>query len=363
VGLARQCIIGIINMAYNKDNRRGLLKKQKHRKRRFMNVQPQSDALPAIDHNGLSHYLSAFIEWSQVKALSDNTIKKRTIALRRWIVWCDERGLDDPRAITKPILERYQKHLYYYRQSSGQPLSVRSQQALLWPLKAFFKWLSQNNHILYNPASELELPKAPPRLPQVILSVEEIERVMNLPDTTTAYGIRDRALLETLYSTGIRKNECANLGLYDIDSHRKTVMVRGGKGGKDRILPIGDRALYWVDLYRLEARQAFLTDANDPYLFLTDYGEPWLKNRLSRLVKQYFYHAEIEKPGACHLFRHAMATHMLDNGADLRYIQMMLGHSQLSTTEIYTHVSIEKLREIHAATHPAKITTDEIIKN
>jgi len=142
-------------------------------------------------------------------------------------------------------------------------------------------------------------------------------------------------------------------------SHRKTLIVRAGKGGKDRVLPIGERALYWVNKYRLEARQEFLMELNNPYLFLTDYGEPWIKNRLTGLVKRYFYHAGINKQGACHLFRHAMATHMLDNGADLRFIQMMLGHSQLSTTEIYTHVSIEKLRKIHTATHPAKLPDSE----
>jgi integrase/recombinase XerD len=343
-------------MAYNKDHRRGIYKKPQSRQKR--NDAPTKNVTP-INHNGLFPYLQAFLEWSGVKGLSPQTIVKRENALRRWILWCDGRGLDDPRAITKPILERYQKHLYYYRKTNGEPLSVRSQLSLLLPLKAFFKWLSQTNRILYNPASELELPKTPPRLPQVILSVEEIETVMGLPDTTTPYGIRDRAILETLYSTGIRKSECANLGLYDVDSHRKTLMVRGGKGGKDRVLPMGELALYWVGKYRLEVRPEFLLDLNDPYLFLTDYGEPWIKNRLSDLVKRYFYHADINKPGACHLFRHAMATHMLDNGADLRYIQLMLGHSQLSTTEIYTHVSIEKLREIHAATHPAKLEQSE----
>jgi integrase/recombinase XerD len=339
-------------MAYNQSHRKGIYKKTHARQKR--NDAPRK-SVAAIEHNGLYPYLQTFLEWGGVKGLSQSTIKKREVSLWRWIAWCDDRGLDDPRAITKPILERYQKHLYYYRKANGEPLSVRSQQSLLLPLKAFFKWLSQCNHILYNPASELELPKTPPRLPQVILSVEEIEKVIGLPDTATVYGIRDRAILETLYSTGIRKSECVNLGLYDVDSHRKTLRVKSGKGGKDRVLPIGERALYWVNKYRLEARQAFLVNLNEPYLFLTDYGEPWINNRLTDLVKRYFYHAEINKPGACHLFRHAMATHMLDNGADLRFIQMMLGHSQLSTTEVYTHVSIEKLREIHAATHPAKL--------
>jgi len=281
-------------MAYNKDHRRGIYHKTQSRQKR--NDAPRKN-LPAIDHNGLYPYLQTFLEWSGVKGLSPTTIEKREVSLRRWIVWCDDRGLDDPRAITKPILERYQKHLYHYRKANGEPLSARSQQSLLQPLQAFFKWLVQSNRILYNPASELELPKTPPRLPQVILSVEEIETVMGLPDTTTPYGVRDRALLETLYSTGIRKSECANLGLYDVDSHRKTLIVRAGKGGKDRVLPIGERALYWVNKYRLEARPEFLTNMNDPYLFLTDYGEPWIKNRLTDLVKRYFYHAGINKQG------------------------------------------------------------------
>jgi integrase/recombinase XerD len=189
--------------------------------------------------------------------------------------------------------------------------------------------------------------------------VAEVECIINTPDTRTVYGIRDRAIIETLYSTGIRKTECVELGLYDVDSQRQTVMVRQGKGGKDRLLPIGKRALYWIEKYRVEVRPELAIDMDNTHLFLTDYGEPFIKGRLGALVKRYLHHAEIEKPGGCHLFRHAMATHMLDNGADLRFIQMMLGHSQLSTTEIYTHVSIEKLREIHAATHPAKLPENE----
>ena len=236
---------------------------------------------------------------------------------------------------------------------------MRYQVALLLPIKSFFKWLAQNNRILYNPASEIELPKVPMRLPQSILSVAEVERIINTPDTTTVYGVRDRAILETLYSTGIRRMECVILQLYDIDGPRQTVMVRQGKGGKDRLLPIGKRALYWVDRYRYEVRDELVIDSDDTHLFLTDYGESFIKGRLGALVKRYLHHAEINKPGGCHLFRHAMATHMLDNGADLRFIQMMLGHSQLSTTEIYTHVSIEKLREIHTATHPAKLVVDK----
>jgi integrase/recombinase XerD len=220
----QKALLGLYKkMAYNKEHRRGIT--TKHQKRKKL-VHSPKDNPSAVANNGLYPYLLAFSEWGSVKGLSPNTIKQREVGLQRWIVWCDDRGLDDPKAITKPIIERYQKHLYYYRQANGQPLSVRYQVALLLPIKRFFKWLAQNNRILYNPASEIELPKVPTRLPQAILSIEEVERVMCITKTDTVYGIRDRAILETLYSTGIRRTECASLTLYDIDSQRQTVMIR-----------------------------------------------------------------------------------------------------------------------------------------
>jgi len=345
-------------MAYNPNNRRGVLSRRggARKKRQVFNGKETSP----INHNGLFPYMQAFIEWSGVVGLTAQTLRTREDTLRRWILWCDERGLDHPNQITKPILERYQKYLHYYRKSNGDPLGVSTQQSMLMPLRAFFKWLCQQNHILYNPASELVLPKLPQGLPRAILSVEEVERVMSQPNTSTASGLRDRAILETFYSTGVRKSECAQLQLQDVDYQRGIVMVRQGKGNKDRVLPLGERLRYWLSRYILEVRDQFVVDMHDRSLFLTDYGEPWIKDRLRVMVKRYLYHAEIEKPGACHLFRHAMATHMLENGADIRFIQAMLGHADLSTTEIYTRVSVEKLREIHSATHPAKMEQDSM---
>ncbi|WP_299947443.1 site-specific tyrosine recombinase XerC [uncultured Microbulbifer sp.] len=339
-------------MAYNKHWRRGLYKKNQHRAKAKA---PKPRQTPDISHNGLTPYLLRFIEWSAVRGLSEQTCRTRDRGLQRFIAWCDERDLNDPRAITRPILENYQKHLYYYRKSNGEPLSYGSQHALLAPLRAFFKWLARENYIALNPASELELPKQQRGLPKQILSVEEVESLFATVDTQNLYGVRDRAMLELLYSTGIRRMELVNLGLYDTDTSRKTLLVRQGKGRKDRLLPVGERALHWVERYRREVRHQLLTGRDEGHLFLTDYGEPWINNRLTEMVKKYLYHAGIDKPGACHLLRHAMATHMLENGADIRFIQQMLGHSDLSTTQIYTQVSIEKLREIHAATHPAKL--------
>ena len=275
------------------------------------------------------------------------------MSLRRFILWCDEQDLTEPQAITRPILERYKRHLYYYRKANGDPLNTASQHVLLTPLKTFFKWLTRDNYILYNPASELEIPRRPKRLPKAILQVDDIENVLNQTDIATISGIRDRAIIEVLYSTGMRRMELAALSIYDIDVRRSTVYIKEGKGNKDRIVPIGERALTWLDKYKQEARPQLVVEPDNEVLFITDYGEPFGRDRLTHIVKQYIKKADIDVIGSCHLFRHACATHMLENGADIRFIQAMLGHSDLSTTEIYTRVSIEKLKAVHSATHPA----------
>jgi integrase/recombinase XerD len=308
-----------------------------------------------VERSGFYRYMQAFLEWTEVKGYSRDTLSRRRAALKRFIVWCDERELQTPQEITKPILERYQRYLYYYRKADGQPLTFGSQNVMLTPLKTFFKWLARENHILYNPASELDVPPKPKRLPKTILPPETIETILKQPDVTTVEGLRDRAILEVLYSTGIRRMELVKLTLYDVDHRRGTLMIREGKGKKDRLIPIGERALAWVEKYRHEGRPALVVGKDSGTLFLTDKGIAFRRGALSGRIKRYIRQAGIEVEGSCHLFRHAMATHMLENGADIRFIQAMLGHEDLSTTEIYTQVSIEKLRQIHAVTHPAKL--------
>jgi len=309
-----------------------------------------------VEHSGLYRYMQAFLEWTVVKGYSEDTARRRQAALRRFIVWCDERDIQRPHDVTKPILERYQRYLFYYRKQDGEPLLFGSQHVMLTPLKTFFKWLARENHILYNPASELEIPPKPKHLPKTILAVDDIETILNQPDTATHAGLRDRAMLETLYSSGIRRMELVKLTLYDVDARRGTLMIREGKGKKDRVIPIGDRALAWVEKYRREARPALVIGKDSGTLFLTDEGIAFRRGAVGGRIKRYIKQAGIDVAGSCHLFRHAMATHMLENGADIRFIQAMLGHTDLSTTEIYTRVSIQKLRAVHAATHPAKLT-------
>jgi integrase/recombinase XerD len=306
------------------------------------------------DPESLWNHMRRFSQWQLEKNYSPKTVEGRETALGFFITWCQTRGLTRPQEITKPILERYQRHLFLHRKKDGNPLSARTQIAFTTPVRAWFKWLARQNHILYNPASELELPRVEKRLPRHILNVKEVEAILAVPDLTTDLGIRDRAILEVLYSTGIRRMELINLKLHDIDAERGTVMVRQGKGRKDRMIPIGIRALDWLAKYRDDVRPSFASGSDDGIVFLTTLGEAFAPNRLTQMVRETIDAANTGKRGSCHLFRHTMATLMLENGADIRFIQAMLGHAELSTTQIYTQVAVRKLKAIHTATHPGR---------
>jgi integrase/recombinase XerD len=191
--------------------------------------------------------------------------------------------------------------------------------------------------------------------------------ILHQPNVADPLGIRDRAMLEMFYSTGMRRTELLRLRLYDVDREAGIVTIREVKGKKDRVIPVGERAVAWLDKYLDQARPRLVAEPGSPRtglgswgggpddgtLFLTAQGEPFGPNRLSGLVRDYVEAAGIGKHGACHLFRHTMATLMLEGGADIRFIQQMLGHARLDTTQIYTHVSIRMLKQIHSATHPA----------
>jgi integrase/recombinase XerD len=314
----------------------------------------------ASDPQGLAAYVLRYLEWLQVHNYAAPTVQNRQSYLGVFVAWCSERGLVTPREITKPILERYQRSLYTHRKTNGEPLTFRAQHARLIPIRAFFKWCAKQNYLLYNPASEIELPRLEHRLPKHVLTKSEVEQVLAQPDTSEPMGLRDRAILETFYSTGMRRSELMGLGLFDLDRERGTVMIRQGKGKKDRMIPIGERAVAWIDRYQTRVRPELVVARGNATLFLTQAGEAFTPDRLTQLVRGYVNAADIGKTGSCHLLRHTMATLMLENGADIRYIQAMLGHAELSATQIYTQVSIRKLKEIHSATHPAKVRSARV---
>jgi integrase/recombinase XerD len=305
------------------------------------------------DAHGLAAWRARYLEWLRSHNYSEATVVGRDAYLGLFLAWCEDRGLTRPNEITKPILERYQRHLYHHRKPNGQPLSFRSQYSRLIPVRALFKWLTRQNVLLYNPASELELPRLEHRLPKHVLTASEAEAVLAQPDVDDPLGVRDRAILETLYSTGMRRMEVVQLGLFDLDLERGTLMVRQGKGKKDRMVPIGERAAAWIEKYRADVRHQLVMEPDEGVLFLTADGERFSPNGMTALVRGYVVAADLGKRGACHLFRHTMATLMLEGGADIRFIQQMLGHVKLETTQIYTQVSIRQLKQIHTATHPS----------
>ena len=308
---------------------------------------------PAEPPDPLEAAVARYLEWIAAHAFSEDTVATRRAYLGYFHDWCRERGLSEPVEITRPILERYQHWLYQYRKSNGQPLGFRTQHTRLQSIKSFFQWMARQNYLLHNPASEIVLPRMEHRLPKHVLTAAEAEQIIQQPDVTGAEGLRDRAILETFYSTGMRRMELAHLKVYDLDADRGTLTIRQGKGRKDRVIPIGERALAWIDKYLRESRpQLTAGGADDSTVFLTHMGEPFDRKQLTALVRGYLIESKVGKTGGCHLFRHTVATLMLENGADIRVIQQMLGHAKLTTTELYTRVSINLLRQVYSATHP-----------
>jgi integrase/recombinase XerD len=296
--------------------------------------------------------MDEYLAWLGLQNFSGDTVRTFSACIGYFLEWCGERSIEEVTEVTRPVLERYQRSLYHYRKKDGKALTFRTQNGRLRALKGWFRWLARQNYLLHNPASELILPRLENRLPKHVLNVEDVEAILRQPDVATVIGLRDRAILETFYATGMRRMEVTGLKLYDIDRERGTVMIRLGKGKKDRYVPIGERALRWIDQYVAEARPALLLGSDDGTVFLDSDGVAFERIRLTTLVRGYIRKSGIGKTGGCHLFRHAVATMMLENGADIRVIQEMLGHAKLSTTEIYTRVSINLLRQVYGATHP-----------
>jgi integrase/recombinase XerD len=310
--------------------------------------------LPTGAPGTLAHHAARYLQNLAVRNYTADTIEGRKDALKVFLLWAIERDLTEPNAITKLILESYQRHLWRWKKHNGKPLGISTQRGRLSTVKDFFAYLVKSNHIPANPASEIELPRSEKRLPKEPLGLNQVESVIAVPDISDPLGIRDRAMLELFYSAGLRRSELAKLSIEDLNRERQTLQIRQAKHHKDRVVPVGNRALHWLEKYLEESRPKLLLQPNEKALFLSSYGEAFNPDVLSRMVTQFIKKAEIERQGSCHLLRHTCATHMLEGGADIRFIQQLLGHEKLETTAIYTQVSIEQLKAVHNQTHPAE---------
>jgi len=301
----------------------------------------------------LQALLARHLQDLEMRNYSPDTVDVRRKTVLQFIDYLAERGVTDAAQVSRAMLERYQQHLFRVRKPNGQPLGISTQCQRLKTVVQFFRWLVRKHLLPSNPAADLDYPRPIKRLPDV-LSPQEAEAVLRVPDTTTAGGLRDRAILETFYSTGIRRMEMVQLSIFDLDHDQRLLRVVQGKGRKDRVVPIGARALSWVQRYLDEARPRLVADLEEHALFVSRFGRPFGRIALGELVRRYLNRAEIRKTGSCHLFRHSMATGLLAGGCDIRLIQGMLGHASLATTAGYTRLSVQQLKAAHRACHPAE---------
>lgn len=295
-----------------------------------------------------------YIEYCESHAQSPRTIQSKRHSLMRFVRWCEVSGISSPSDVTLMLFESYSLFLCRYRKPrDGEPLAIATRRLILTAVREFFRRLYYLEIISSHPLVKFELPKSPRPLPKEIFTVNEIENIIQQTDVYGIKGIRDKAIIEVLFATGIRTCELAKLKMSDIDLNRREITVTKGKGGKDRILPIAPRAIDAINHYLNISRPKLSHLDSGTSLFLSNRGKAYSPNKLSRLVSRYVKRSGVKKLGSCKKFRHATATLMLENGADIRIIQEMMGHEDISTTQIYTRVSSKSLRETYERTHPA----------
>lgn len=278
------------------------------------------------------------------RGLTPNTLAAYRSDLEQFALWLDGQG-------GGLLLAQREALLAYLQKRSIEGARPRSTARLLSSLRRFYRYLVRERLREDDPSARIDSPRLGRPLPKS-LTEEEVEALLNAPDITTPLGLRDRAMLETLYATGLRVSELVGLTVTQISLTQGVVKVIG-KGRKERLVPLGELAVEWLERFMNEARPLLLTAGRpSASLFTSRLGEGMSRQAFWQLIKRYALQAGISKPLSPHTMRHAFATHLLNHGADLRVVQLLLGHSSLSTTQIYTHVARERLKVLHAAHHP-----------
>jgi len=293
----------------------------------------------------MDHLLDQFLHYILVeKGLSKNTIDAYSHSLNRFLDYLRRKGIQEIPRVTKLDMRAFLLGL------KKQGLSTKSVVRNLAAIRSFFRFLVQEGILNANPIEELESPKIERKLPE-ILTLKEVEQLLEQPNSQTPIGIRDRTMLEVLYATGMRVSELTKLPVQQVNLEGGYVLVFG-KGSKERIIPLGSEAMKWIILYLNSAREKLAKGKEDPSLFINRSGRGMSRQQFWKNIKAYGRRAGIRKRITPHLLRHSFASHLLEGGADLRSVQLMLGHADISTTQIYTHVTGERLKKIHQRYHP-----------
>jgi integrase/recombinase XerD len=305
----------------------------------------------------LTDCLAYYLDYCASHGESSSTLIGKEHYVNRFIVWCMLKEVEEVSQITQRLVDDYQVFAYRnYQGRNDSQIQMDSLRNIMTAIKRFVWRLYCSDFIEHNPLDKMELPKKPKRLPKNVLDKEEVLQVFELPLMFGLPGYRDRALLELLYASAVRRRELVELRLKSADFKNKALMVKQGKGQKDRRVPISTRACQWLTFYLKDVRPRLANMQSKDYLFINNSGREFTPHNASDLVHNYLLASGVVDEGACCVFRHSAATHMLEEGADLRYIQEFLGHADISTTQIYTHVSIKKLKEVYSHTHPSALT-------
>ena len=293
----------------------------------------------------MEQLLDQFLHYLVVeKGLSKNTIEAYSHGLGRFLNHLREKGVQEMRDVGKFHVRGF---LLMLRKRN---LSTKSIVRNLVAIRTFFRFLIQEGILESNPVEELESPKVAKTLPE-ILTLREIEQLLEQPNLQTSLGIRDRAMLEILYATGMRVSELTHLPTHQVNLEGGYVLLYG-KGSKERVVPLGSEAMKWITLYLKTARGKLAKGKESPMLFINRSGRGMSRQGFWKSLKGYARRAGLHKRITPHLLRHSFASHLLEGGADLRSVQMMLGHVDISTTQIYTHVTGERLKKVHQRYHP-----------
>ncbi len=296
--------------------------------------------------------IAEFLEALRMENYSQRTEGNYRSQLKFFIEYLESLPLEDLNQIDRETLHQYQLCLYG-QEKKGKPLTMETQYARLVPVKAFFRWLVKSGCFLYDPAAGLQFPRIKKNLPRGIMSKKEINRVLSQPDPESPLGLRDKAILELLYSTGIRNAELRNLTIFDANIGHGELRINQGKGKKDRVVPIGEIAGQYLKTYLNNSRPRLVKDRQENNrLFVSINGQPLTGACLVWLVVKYVRKAGIDRRITPHAFRHTCATHMLKGRSNLRYIQELLGHGSIATTQIYTKVEVGDLKKEHKRCHP-----------
>ena len=341
----------------------------------ILNPTQDLSAAPKAARKDLDGLKAAYLQHLQLKNLRPLSIRQMEQCLRFFIAFIQSKGIDDVSQVDADLFENYKAQMMNGLNHKGVRLAVNTVRERLLIPQRWFAFLKKKGVVFFDPIAVVEPPHESKTLPRGVMSAAEIQKLFKVPDLRNPIGYRDRTMMEVLYATGVRAGELMTLNVADADLDRKTLRVRHGKGGKERVVPLSTPCCRflrrYIDEVRPELAQGLRPAGNNwkkksksggDLLFLTIYGGAFSPNWIGTTMRRYLIEAGVMRPrlSPVHSFRHSVATHLLENGMDIRYVQVFLGHESLQSTQIYTHVERKTLKDLFKKCHPSALRGEAV---